>query len=216
MLGGALEHQMFEKMREARFAGRLVGGADLVPDHLRDHRRAVIRDHHDLQAIGEGERGGRLGGHGGLGEGVACGEGQCGEQRGEKRTAKRNGDIMTCLAALANGAPRLRRNAAQNLRWMRAEPNVRDEAAASGPRGWVERHEAGRRTQLFGFCRPRQRRGPVGLLRRFHRARCRRGNSATASGSRSEAGSAISRVGSPLNGAASAVLPRKILNMPPV
>ena len=38
MLGGALEHQMFEEMREARFAGRLVGGADLVPDHLRHHR----------------------------------------------------------------------------------------------------------------------------------------------------------------------------------
>jgi len=40
MRSGALEHQMFEKMREPGFARRLVGGADLVPDHLGDHRGA--------------------------------------------------------------------------------------------------------------------------------------------------------------------------------
>ena len=68
MFGGALEHQMFEEMREPRFARRLVGGADLVPDHVRDDRRAVIRDHHDLQAVVEREAGGTLRGHRGLGE----------------------------------------------------------------------------------------------------------------------------------------------------
>ena len=55
MFRGALEHQMLEEMREAGFARRLVGRADLVPDHLRDDRRAVIRDHHDLQAVGKRE-----------------------------------------------------------------------------------------------------------------------------------------------------------------
>ncbi len=35
------------------FAGRLVGGADLVPHHVRDDRRAVVGDHHDLHPVRE-------------------------------------------------------------------------------------------------------------------------------------------------------------------
>ena len=47
---GALEHQMFEEMRETGFARRLVGGADFVPDHMGDDRRAMIGNDDDLQA----------------------------------------------------------------------------------------------------------------------------------------------------------------------
>jgi len=51
----ALEHQMFEgKVREPDYR-RLVGGADLVPDHLAHYRGAVIGDHHDLHAVGKRE-----------------------------------------------------------------------------------------------------------------------------------------------------------------
>ncbi len=67
VLGGALEHQMLEEMRQPRFAGRLVGRADLVPDHLRHDRRAVIGDHHHLQPVVEREAGGAFRGDGGLG-----------------------------------------------------------------------------------------------------------------------------------------------------
>ena len=90
MLGGALEHQMFEEVGEAGFAGRLVGGADLVPDHLGDDRRAAIRDHDDLQAVGKDEPGGTLRCHRGLGAGAACG--RCQRRRAARRqsgTAKR-------------------------------------------------------------------------------------------------------------------------------
>ena len=84
---GALEHQMLEEMREAGFAGRLVGRADLVPDHLRDHGRAVVGDHHDLQAVAEREAGGRLRGDRGLGEAPAANvEGRC-ESSAAKRQA---------------------------------------------------------------------------------------------------------------------------------
>ena len=92
MLRGALEHQMFEEMREPGFAGRLVGGADLVPDHLRDDRRAVIRDHHDLQPVGKREAGGRLGGDGGLGESAPMSRGRA---QAKSEAAKRFEDIMT-------------------------------------------------------------------------------------------------------------------------
>ena len=102
MLAGALEHQMFEKMREPRFAGRLVGGADLVPDHLRDDRRAVIRDHHDLQAIVEREAGRRLGGHRGLGEGAGRRDSERRSSAANSGAAKRCEDIMTCLKARTN------------------------------------------------------------------------------------------------------------------
>ena len=42
----ALEHQMFQEMRNARLALRLIRSAGLVPDHMGDDRGAVIGDHH--------------------------------------------------------------------------------------------------------------------------------------------------------------------------
>ena len=51
----ALEHQMFEEMRESGLARRLVRGADLVPDHVGDDRRAMIGNDHDLEPVGERE-----------------------------------------------------------------------------------------------------------------------------------------------------------------
>ena len=54
---GALEHQVLEEMRDAGFARRLVGGADLVPEHVGDDRRAAVGDDHDLEAVGEREVG---------------------------------------------------------------------------------------------------------------------------------------------------------------
>ena len=75
MLAGALEHQMLEEMREPGFAWRLVGRADLVPDHLGDDGRAVIGDHHHLQAVLERERGGTFRRDRGLGQGVTGGKG---------------------------------------------------------------------------------------------------------------------------------------------
>ena len=74
MFGCPLEHQMFEEVRQARFARRLVGGADLVPDHLRDDGRAVIGDHEHLQPIVEGEAGGTLRRDRGLGDRATGGE----------------------------------------------------------------------------------------------------------------------------------------------
>jgi hypothetical protein len=53
----ALEHQMFEEMGEARLARRLIGGADLVPDHVGHDRRATIGNDHDLEPVREGEVG---------------------------------------------------------------------------------------------------------------------------------------------------------------
>ena len=57
VLGGALEHQMFEEMGKPRLARRLVGGADLVPQHVGDHRRAVIGNDDDLETVREREVG---------------------------------------------------------------------------------------------------------------------------------------------------------------
>ena len=57
VLGGALEHQMFEEMGEPRLARGLVGRADLVPEHVGDDRRAVIGNDHDLEAVREREMG---------------------------------------------------------------------------------------------------------------------------------------------------------------
>ncbi|KAF0231635.1 MAG: hypothetical protein FD175_543 [Beijerinckiaceae bacterium] len=51
----ALEHQMFEKMRDAGLALRIIRRAIAVIDHMRDDRRASIGDHHDLKPIGEVE-----------------------------------------------------------------------------------------------------------------------------------------------------------------
>ena len=57
ILRRALEHQMFEEVREPRLARRLVGGADLVPDHVGDHRRAVVGNDDQLQAVRQREVG---------------------------------------------------------------------------------------------------------------------------------------------------------------
>ena len=52
---GAVEHQMLEQMGEAGAAGRLVLGADIVPDGHRDHRRLAVLVDDDAKAIGERE-----------------------------------------------------------------------------------------------------------------------------------------------------------------
>jgi hypothetical protein len=46
---------MLEEVGDAGFARRFVGGTDLIPDHMGDHRRPAIRHDHDLQAVGKGE-----------------------------------------------------------------------------------------------------------------------------------------------------------------
>ena len=51
----ALEHQMLEEMREAGFARRLIGAADLVPDHVGNDRRAMVRHDDDFKTVAEGE-----------------------------------------------------------------------------------------------------------------------------------------------------------------
>ena len=51
----AFEHQVFEEVREARFAGRVVGRADAVPDHVDHHRRPVVLQHDHLHPVVEGE-----------------------------------------------------------------------------------------------------------------------------------------------------------------
>jgi len=53
MLLGSLEHQMLEKMRDARLAKRIVGGAVLIPDHMGHDRRAGVGNDHDFHAIVE-------------------------------------------------------------------------------------------------------------------------------------------------------------------
>ena len=57
IFGRALEHQMFEEMRDARLAHRLIGGAHLVIDHVGDDRGAMIGNDDDLHAVGEREGG---------------------------------------------------------------------------------------------------------------------------------------------------------------
>src|SRR5262245_28651197 len=61
---------MFEEMGEPRLARRLVGGADLVPDHVGHHRRAVIWKYDDVEAVRQCEAGdlGPAPGMGGSGE----------------------------------------------------------------------------------------------------------------------------------------------------
>jgi hypothetical protein len=51
----ALEHQVFEQMREAGFAIRFVRRADVVPDADRHHGCLVVFVHHHGQAVGQGE-----------------------------------------------------------------------------------------------------------------------------------------------------------------
>src|SRR3984885_5342668 len=73
ILLGAFEHQVFEKMCEAGFTPGFVGGADLVPDHVRDHRRAMIGHDDNFKAVRQGEvgnvrpGGGMRGAYGGSG-----------------------------------------------------------------------------------------------------------------------------------------------------
>ena len=51
ILLGALEHQVFEEMGQAGFSRRLVGAADLVPDHMGHDRRPMIRDDDQLKSV---------------------------------------------------------------------------------------------------------------------------------------------------------------------
>ena len=141
MLAGALEHQMFEEMREPGFAWRLVGRADLVPDHLRDDGRAVIGDHHHLQAVVERESGGTFRRHRGLGQGATGGERAVESNAAKSETAKRRLDIMTFAGAS-------HRNAANGLREQFAQceqygPN----RSGSGNRASVHGASAGIRSR---------------------------------------------------------------------
>ena len=52
---GALEHQVLEKMGDARLAHGIVGRAVAVPHHMRDHRRAMIGNDDDVEPVVEGE-----------------------------------------------------------------------------------------------------------------------------------------------------------------
>ncbi len=52
---GALEHQMFEEMGDARLAHRIVGRAVAVPHHVGHHRRAAIGNDDDLKTVGKRE-----------------------------------------------------------------------------------------------------------------------------------------------------------------
>ncbi len=50
---GALEHQVFEQVREAGPSGRIVLGTDVIPDLHRDGRAGVVLDAEHLQAVGK-------------------------------------------------------------------------------------------------------------------------------------------------------------------
>ncbi len=67
---GAFEHQVFQKMRDARLPFGFIRGPDLVPDHVDDNRGAAILDHDDIHAVIE-----RVGRH------LFCGGGQ--RQKGQ-------------------------------------------------------------------------------------------------------------------------------------
>ncbi len=51
ILRGPLEHQMLKEMRETGFAGCLVGGPDLVPDHVRDDRSTMVRHDDNFEPV---------------------------------------------------------------------------------------------------------------------------------------------------------------------
>ena len=51
VLGRSLEHQVFEKMRDARLSQRVIGRAVAIPDHVGDDGNAMIRDHHHVETI---------------------------------------------------------------------------------------------------------------------------------------------------------------------
>ena len=48
-----ISNRPFEVMGDARFAARFVGGAHAIPDHVDDHRRAVILEHYHLEPVVE-------------------------------------------------------------------------------------------------------------------------------------------------------------------
>ena len=76
-----LEHQVLEEMGDTRLARLLVGGADLVPDHVGDNRCAVIGDHHHLKAVVQREA---LDVGAGFGAGWRVGEQHRGNHRREE------------------------------------------------------------------------------------------------------------------------------------
>ena len=55
MVRGALEHQVFEEMRDAGLSVRIIGRADPIPEHVGDDGRAVIGHDHDLHPVVERE-----------------------------------------------------------------------------------------------------------------------------------------------------------------
>ena len=50
---GALEHQMFEEMGDARLARGIVGGAVAIPHHMGDDRGAVVGNDDHRHAVVE-------------------------------------------------------------------------------------------------------------------------------------------------------------------
>ena len=91
-LAAALEHHVFEGVGQAGLAGRLVAGANLVPELADHHWCAMIFAHDDLEAIVQAEFVGRLG---------FCGEGQQGcaehaEQQGCSALGNHMHGLSTC------------------------------------------------------------------------------------------------------------------------
>ena len=116
---GGLEHQVLEEVRGARAPGRIFGGPDAVPDHLRDHGRAMVLDDDAGQSVVEreavkprlrGRDGGRLE-HEREGEGVAH---RCSSGTGSFQDAPRlrhGGQSRGSIGMLSRGAMRLHRRA---------------------------------------------------------------------------------------------------------
>ena len=70
-VAGALEHQVLKEVREARAAGGLLRGSDVVPDTDRDERQTMVFVQDHLEAVVEPE--GRERNHDAVGVGVAGG-----------------------------------------------------------------------------------------------------------------------------------------------
>src|SRR3546814_20443581 len=94
---------MFEQVREAGLALRLLLRADIVPHRHRDDRRLAIGVNDDAQTVGKrelligdidfgnevGDGGGGIGGRGGLRGGARCGDGGQRERSAERRVGGR-------------------------------------------------------------------------------------------------------------------------------